>query len=462
MLKHRTKRFKLLAKLLLLVSIVLVTANSSFAAPAGTVLIPANNQNINYFGRFDMSTPEAPRVSWSGAIIEASFPGPVIGMKMEHQNSWYDIEIDGLIEKVVSCGSETQFIFFDDLSDDLHTVRIILRSENHYAAGTFSGLYLAAGKELAAPPATPSRSIEFIGDSYTAGYGVESTGRSCSSEQLNQYTNANKTFAALVTRAFHAQSIILGWSGAGVVRNYGAAGKRSEDPYPTYYNTTLGDVWDSPEWDFSSFIPDLVVINLGTNDYSTEPVPDDSMYIGDYHKFIARILGNYPDASILCISTGDANFQKNAQKVVAEETGTLGHPKVYFASYPSSLNLNGCDWHPDIADNQKVAKVLIDTIMKKLEWDTAAPVNAALPRTIGKRVPNVSLSAVRSGNLLRIATSVSSGQNAEILLGSLSGRVLHRRKTDANGTCNFNLTHLQPGIYIAGNRRCGWVRIPVR
>ena len=150
-------------------------------------------------------------------------------MKLEHQDAYYDIEIDGKFDTVISTGNQKDFIFKKNLSPQIHTVRIRLRSENHYSAATFHGLYIANGMVLNNPPDKPLRKIEFIGDSHTAGYGVESPDRNCSnpSGMLNKTTNTNKSFAGLITQRFHAQSIIVAWSGAGMVRNYGASAKRS-------------------------------------------------------------------------------------------------------------------------------------------------------------------------------------------------------------------------------------------
>ena len=120
-----------------------------------------------------------------------------------------------------------------------------------------------------------------------------------------------------------------------MVRNYGASGKRSPDPFPAKYDRTFGDA-DTATWNFTSWIPDLVVICLGTNDYSTDPHPDDSMYIGDYHKFITGILANYPSTSVLCVSTSSGAFENNVKKVVKEEVENLNHPRVYFAPFPKS------------------------------------------------------------------------------------------------------------------------------
>lgn len=422
------------------------------------VLIPSSDSRINYYGRFDFTEPDKPKCNWSGSIIEASFSGPVIGMKMEHENSYFDIEIDGKADTVISTGVQKDFIFRKDLSDELHTVRIKFRSEKHWGTSVFYGLYLAEGNDLAVPPVRPLRKIEFIGDSHTAGYGIESASRECTADQLNKYTNTNKTFAALVTQKFYAQSIILGNSGKGLVRNYGDSGKRSIEPYPWYYTRTLSGYYESKTWNFSSWKPDLVVICLGTNDYSTTPHPDDSMYIGAYHNFIDSIYSNYPDVQVLCVSPGKGYLDPmddNIRHVVEEEVKERNHKKVFFASYPDNMENTGCDWHPSIDDNIKIAGVLVDTIMEKLGWDTMPPVSARVERK------NVAQANTRiTGRLVHGQFEIFAGNRSRtepVMLVNMSGKVLESKLTDANGVCIYNMQKYRPGAYFAGNIRVGWI-----
>lgn len=438
----------------LFILLVLVQQHTS-----ATMLISPSNPKINYYGRVDFSNPATPQYSWSGVIIEANFTGSEIGMQIDHPGSFYAIEIDGKTDTTVSVTTAGAYIFTTDLSPSTHTVRIKLKSEDHYTGAKFLGLLLADGHGLTDPPPKPLRKIEFIGDSYTAGYGIESSGRVCTSDEIKKYTNVFQTFAQNVTEAFHAQNIVLGWSGAGIVRNYGSSTKRSDDPFPAYYDFTLGAVWNSPQWNSAQWQPDLVVICLGTNDYSTTPNPDDSMYIGDYHKFIARILEKYPDASILCVSTGNATFEQNVKTVIAEEKSTYNHARVFFAPYPSGLNNDACDWHPSIDDNKRIAQVLIDTIMIKTGWDTTSA-SVVITSKIRRDFSHpAGLHVTQSHDLVSIHSSLVSPE--KIVFFSLDGkRVLHL-DTDEKGKCSILKSSLPGKSFLIGSVRCGWQKITV-
>jgi len=51
-------------------------------------------------------------------------------------------------------------------------------------------------------------------------------------------------------------------------------------------------------WDFKVWNPQVVVINLGTNDFSEDFIPDRNEFVNAYINFIRRIQGNYIDAKI--------------------------------------------------------------------------------------------------------------------------------------------------------------------
>jgi lysophospholipase L1-like esterase len=425
------------------------------------VLIPATDPNINYYGRYDLSDPAKPAFNWSGNIIEASFPGPLIGMKLAFENSYFDIEIDGVIDTVIACGSKSDYVFAKDLSTSMHTVRIILRSEGHWSKGVFSGLYLADGKTLGSAPVKPAHKIEYIGDSFSAGYGIESTSRTCSQTELQKYTNVNKAFPMLISKAFHAQSSVLAWSGAGLVRNYGASKKRSTDPYPTNYDRTLGTASDV-KWDFSKWKPDLVVICLGTNDFSTTPYPDDSMYTGDYHKFITRILTNYPAAKICCVGTTDAIVQKLVKQVVTEENTMQNHAQVFYAEFPSITEFTGCDWHPSIADNKAVATSLIKTIMTKMNWDTSATTAAVFNKINFYTNPGLKVSHIKNQSLLVVETSSSTGSQQKINLISSNGQLKRSAFIDKDGNCRITVKAIPTGLYFVGNDRLRWNKVVLK
>ena len=76
-----------------------------------------------------------------------------------------------------------------------------------------------------------------------------------------------------------------------MVKNYGET-PPSSDPFPIYFNRTIA-VTEEPIYDFTQFIPDAVIINLGTNDYSLDPVPSQAMFEEGYRNYLNQIRDAY-------------------------------------------------------------------------------------------------------------------------------------------------------------------------
>ncbi len=418
------------------------------AASFAEVLIPASNTNINYYGRFDFSVADQARFNWSGSIIEASFTGTSIGIELVDGNTDYDIEIDGKQHSILRTTSTTKYSISTSLTNTTHTIRVMQRSENHWNANVFKGFYVADGNGLVALPKSQSRKIEFIGDSWTAGYGNESPSRDCNDAQLRQYTNANKSFSKLTADAFHAECMALAASGAGIVRNYGESTKKSASPYPVYYDKTLGAV--SGTWDFTKWKPDLVFICLGTNDFSTQPYPDDTMYINGYNALLSRIHTNYGNVPVILAGTSNGPMNNLVQSIVNAQKTTYNHPNTYYFQFPESQTLSGCHYHPSVADHQLDSKEIVKSIMTNIGWDTAVSTPVA---NIYNRSPvNKPAVTIIHGTTAQISLSDNT-EHSTVTVSDLSGRVVFKTAVNQNQSCYWNFASVKSGVYIIRNEQ---------
>jgi lysophospholipase L1-like esterase len=417
---------------------------SSFAE----VLIPASNANINYYGRFDFSVADQARFNWSGSIIEASFTGTSIGIELVDGNTDYDIEIDGKQHSVLRTTSTTKYSISTSLTNTTHTIRVMQRSENHWNANIFKGFYVADGKDLVKLPKRQTRKIEFIGDSWTAGYGNESPSRDCSNEQLRQFTNANKSFSKLTADAFHAECMALAWSGAGIVRNYGEGSKKSASPYPVYYDKTLGAV--DGTWNFTSWKPDLVFICLGTNDFSTTPYPDDTMYINGYNALLSKVHNNYGNVPVILSGTSNGPMNNLVQSIVNAQKTTYNHPNTYYFQFPESQALTGCHYHPSVADHILDSKEIVKSIMTHTGWDTAVSTQVAqVYNRVSRSRPEFT---IIQGTTAEISLSGNSPFST-VSVSDLSGRVVFKTAVNANQSCYWNFSSVRSGVYIIRNEQ---------
>ena len=131
--------------------------------------------------------------------------------------------------------------------------------------------------------------MEFIGDSISCGYGNLKVAP-CHFEAATE--NVHESFVQKTARYLNATtSHVQCWSGKGMVRNYGDKSTVSKDPLPLFYGRTLANDATKP-WNFS-VVPDLVVISLGTNDFSTPPRPSLEEFGAGYQKVIDLIKAKY-------------------------------------------------------------------------------------------------------------------------------------------------------------------------
>ena len=201
-----------------------------------------------------------------------------------------------------------------------------------------------------------------IGDSITAAYGVEGVAPCTWSADTE---NVMYSYATLVGERVDAAVHTVAWSGKGVVRNYGDPNPTSPDPMPIFYNRTLG-ISANPDlfWDPSGFVPDIVMVTLGSNDYSTEPHPSDEDFVAGYEALLAQVRADYPHAMMaaVCEPVPGGNECQNVKTAAASFQAT-------YIQVPDSIYTDpkGCDGHPSIEGQQNIADVVAPVIQSMLE-----------------------------------------------------------------------------------------------
>lgn len=395
------------------------------------VLIKPDNADINYYGRFDLSNSSTiAKFNWPGSIIEACFPGPSIGVELnDGGGSYFNVEIDGVLVDSIKPSTTTHRTIRTNLSNDNHIVRIILRTNGLNCS--FGGFYLADGKALAAKPAQPTRKIEFIGDSWTAG---DVTLQKTTPSDL-KYFNAALTFARLTSKAYHAQDKLIARGGCGMVKSNG-----SDATMPVRYLKTLCD--GSTEWDFTSWVPDLVVIFLGINDFNNGVT--DANFKTAYTSFINTVRGRYKDAPIILIGLS-GNILNDVQSVAQSFS------KVYTFSSPITLANASALWqHPTPQQHHQIADALIPVVKQATGWDTATTVGISVPdqRHETHHSAGINLNIIKASHDKIVYPSNLSGTIKEIIVNDFAGRQLMKRITRNNAVSLSKDFGLPDGMYI--------------
>ena len=239
-----------------------------------------------------------------------------------------------------------------------HTIRIDVITESQAGPDTFAGFALPAGEKPLAPPHR-LRQIEFIGDSHTVGYGNTSPTRTCTEDQVWATTDSSQALGALVARHYDADYQINAISGHGIVRNYnGSPG----DPVPVAYPWILFDhkqIYGDSNWH-----PEVIVIALGTNDFTTPLHPGEKWKTRDalhadyettYLRFLQTLRATNPHAYFILWATDMANGEIESEvRNVFNRWQSLGETRVAFLP-TDGLTFTACNFHPSLVDDQTIA-----------------------------------------------------------------------------------------------------------
>ena len=338
-----------------------------------TGIIDSDDPDIQYVGRFDFTNPKNVAFDWAGVSMSARFEGTSCSVRLDDHKNEYAVIVDNRAPRLLITDSATTlYRLASELSDSIpHTVMIQKRTEPLVGKGAFMGFVLDKGRKLLPPDKRPDRRIEFIGNSITSGYGVEGDSANCHFSP--QTENACMSYAALTARSLNAEYFLISYSGRGVVRNYGDSNKTSLNPMPALYDRTC--FFDSTlKWNFSRWIPQAVIINLGTNDFSTQPYPDSMVFQGAYTRLIDRVRSLYPGVTVFCLSgpmIGEP-CTGYVKKVVEEQQKLKGRFRdVFFIEINRSAMTDadwGCDHHPNVQGMEKMAEIIIPAVRLRMNW----------------------------------------------------------------------------------------------
>lgn len=402
-----------------------------FAQTDETRLVKPSDKHITYVGRINDSNPDRPTFTYPGTEIRTAFMGNSIAMKAKSHSGYFMVKIDEnepykigflndsivtlCIEKNEHCGNIKDCCNIDDcrnindccnLNDCCkgnieqcdksngiiasgdsgaylnkalngngkyaHQLTITYIGEGYHTRPEFHGFILNNNTFLTSPAPLPSRKIEFIGNSITCGYGIEAA--DASAPYTEETANYYFTYAAKTARWLKAQAYVVARSGIGVYRNYN--GPKTGDTVnmnTEYKYTMLYD--DSQLWDFTRFTPDVVCVNLGTNDTSTEGA-DSTLLAKGFYNLYKQIRSHYPDAKIIflsgCMMKGNAlKMAKDAMDSTMRLALSNGDTNVYrldFETHDGSLGY-GASWHPSMKQHDVMAKQLTSYLKSITKWE---------------------------------------------------------------------------------------------
>jgi hypothetical protein len=374
--------------LLFILGLILFT--TVFANDLDTVL--PNNSLIEYTGRIDFTNPLKPKFSYSGVSVRACFEGSSISIILNDAGTqnYFSVILDHVIlDKLQTKAGQYTYNIASGLKDTIHEIELFRLTEESFGKTQFCGYVLDQGKTLVEISDKRGHIIEFIGNSITCGYGNEGINGAGSFSAVTE--NHYMTYAAITSRSLKLRHLAVCKSGIGIYRNYDGPVTGSADCMPNLYQRIY--LWDAqPLYQFTEK-PDLICIDLGTNDFSTGK-GDSALYVSNYLKFIENLQLKNQNADILCLlgpmmSGTDLVRIRKYLKFIVDASNSKNNGKVYFfemSAQTGSLGI-GIDYHPTVAQHLKNAKELIGYISTLKGW----PVSPQLVIGIAKIADDIVL-----------------------------------------------------------------------
>lgn len=232
------------------------------------------------------------------------------------------------------------------------------------------------------PAPLKERKIEFIGDSITCGYGVDDE------DPLHHFKTSTEdctaAYAYKSARALDADYSLVSISGYGIISGYtGTAEEKIKDQLvPPYYNK-LGFSYKSfadklapqdTEWDHSQFVPQLIVINLGTNDdsYCLDHEDRQRDYSDNYKIFLKEVRSKNPGAFIICtVGIMGTRIYKALETAVNEYKAETGDERVRsycFKEHDWEHDGLVADYHPIRKSHDNACAEITAVIRETMGW----------------------------------------------------------------------------------------------
>ena len=238
--------------------------------------------------------------------------------------------------------------------------------------------------------------IEFIGDSITSGEGV--IGAKAEEDWISMWFSAIDNYSTMTAEALNAEHRIISQSGWGVLTSW------DNNPHfniPDYYEKVCGlltgekndELGAFNENDFDSWQPDVVVVNLGTNDGGAFTTPEwKDELTGETYKQRLNEDGTFNEGDLKAFEKAAYNFlvklrKYNRNAKIIWVYGMLGIPmlpaiyravdayikdtgdqKVSVFQLPNTTEETvGSRQHPGILSHEKAAKELTAHIREILD-----------------------------------------------------------------------------------------------
>ncbi|HZX02796.1 GDSL-type esterase/lipase family protein [Kribbella sp.] len=304
---------------------------------ARAAAVSPGNGNIRYLGRWQPQA-DGSVVGYYQSGLEFDFIGSSVSVTLGGTcRLLYRVD-GGPVQRNITANGTV--VMASGLSDGRHSIQVYSEYQQSFPR------VVSFDVECLKPPVRRP-TMEFIGDSISVGYIgpglVNSLGSSFSykTPELLGLSHNTVAFGGIATAAGSGSP-----DKTGMVSRY------------TKLSEYVPNETNVPDWDTSRYVPDYIVINLGTNDPSTGTAAPN--FKPAYRTFLDNLRGYYPEVTIFAMSP----FNTAHRDEIAEVVSATGDLFIDTTGWIDAQTETTDGTHPTIAAHDKIAGKLAAAIQQ--------------------------------------------------------------------------------------------------
>lgn len=336
----------------------------------GMNFLSADSEKISYMGRIDFADRKLPKVIFAGSSVTLRFKGTAVGAVIVNHHYYYINEVGVLVdgkESKIRLNEHDKEIYLniaEDLEDTEHEIVLFKRQD---ATHLFEFKGFAFNGEALDKKPVPLRRIECYGDSVSAGAvceAVDFTAKLDPDDHEGVYDNAWHSYSMTTARNLGAQIHNIAQGGIAIFDGTGYFHAPDyigmESAYDKLCYFPEGGI---TSWDFSAYIPNVVIFAVGQNDTHNEGHDDFDIDDPDYRekwksaykRIISDLRDKYPKATFvltLTVLMHAPGWDKAVQEIAQE----MNDDKIYYLKYKRAGKAT--PGHPRFSEQQEMAEEL--------------------------------------------------------------------------------------------------------
>ncbi len=338
---------------------------------------------------------------WTGSGIELNVTGSELWVELEGDftanETWISILVNkaAVSRQMVIPGRNRICIFRGMNESVVKNIRIVRDTQAMSGdPDNYLQLHAVSSDGEFMPVTHRPYKIEFVGDSITSGEGA--VGAREEEDWISLWFSGVDNYTMYTAEALNAEARIISQSGWGVLTGW------DNNPHcniPEYYEKVCGVLTGGhnkalgayEENDFASWEPDIIVVNLGTNDAGAFAQPEwRDEAAGETHKQRVNADGSFHEEDVRAFERAAESFLTKLRKynkkayiiwaygmlgdvmepmilrAMDAYTARTGDDRISYLKLPDTTDETmGARWHPGKLSHQAAAKVLTEFIRRK-------------------------------------------------------------------------------------------------